>query len=296
MVNSVIIPHICRRLCPRHESGHQRAQTVASQAGSGDVQRRRRWQLSSSTAHLQPPHPTPAIINHLCRVSPFLDQNTHPPPIRRRSPPTTPHSSPLNTQPSLPLGATMSDQLKDLADLPREFLKDGTQFINRCTKRTSSSLVLSSSIFSLSLVLRPCHPRVPSFFVYGRRRRGYACPFTLSPTLSIRQQLQQRRAATVTHSAKADMHHSRQARVPQDQPGRRCRFPSHGRHWLHCQAEYDTPRSHSSTLKPPQTSSPHLLSETTSRTSRRSDEKARVGLRGAFVFAIRSAQWVESTS
>ncbi|KAF1344751.1 hypothetical protein BDV97DRAFT_304521 [Delphinella strobiligena] len=28
----------------------------------------------------------------------------------------------------------MSDQLKDLADMPREFLKDGTQFINRCTK------------------------------------------------------------------------------------------------------------------------------------------------------------------
>jgi len=29
----------------------------------------------------------------------------------------------------------MSDQLKDFADIPREFLQDGKQFINRCTKR-----------------------------------------------------------------------------------------------------------------------------------------------------------------
>ncbi|KAL1301518.1 hypothetical protein AAFC00_005761 [Neodothiora populina] len=28
----------------------------------------------------------------------------------------------------------MSEQIKDLAEMPREFLKDGTQFINRCTK------------------------------------------------------------------------------------------------------------------------------------------------------------------
>ncbi|KAK8201973.1 hypothetical protein M8818_005498 [Zalaria obscura] len=28
----------------------------------------------------------------------------------------------------------MSDQLKDLADIPKDFIKDGTQFLNRCTK------------------------------------------------------------------------------------------------------------------------------------------------------------------
>ncbi|GAB7353574.1 hypothetical protein MBLNU459_g4001t1 [Dothideomycetes sp. NU459] len=28
----------------------------------------------------------------------------------------------------------MADQLKDLAEIPRDFIKDGTQFINRCTK------------------------------------------------------------------------------------------------------------------------------------------------------------------
>lgn len=29
----------------------------------------------------------------------------------------------------------MSDQLKEFADVPRDFLKEGTQFLNRCTKR-----------------------------------------------------------------------------------------------------------------------------------------------------------------
>jgi hypothetical protein len=33
----------------------------------------------------------------------------------------------------------MSDLLQEMADVPREFFKDGTQFINRCTKRTSRS-------------------------------------------------------------------------------------------------------------------------------------------------------------
>ncbi|KAF2802909.1 protein translocase SEC6 [Mytilinidion resinicola] len=28
----------------------------------------------------------------------------------------------------------MSDQLKEFADMPQEFVKDGMQFLNRCTK------------------------------------------------------------------------------------------------------------------------------------------------------------------
>jgi protein transport protein SEC61 subunit gamma-like protein len=28
----------------------------------------------------------------------------------------------------------MSDQISEFMDIPREFIKDGTQFINRCTK------------------------------------------------------------------------------------------------------------------------------------------------------------------
>ncbi|KAK5006217.1 hypothetical protein LTR28_006757 [Elasticomyces elasticus] len=28
----------------------------------------------------------------------------------------------------------MADAIRELADIPRDFLKDGTQFLNRCTK------------------------------------------------------------------------------------------------------------------------------------------------------------------
>ncbi|KAM3064965.1 membrane component of ER translocation apparatus protein [Rutstroemia sp. NJR-2017a BVV2] len=28
----------------------------------------------------------------------------------------------------------MSDQIQEFMDIPRDFIKDGTQFINRCTK------------------------------------------------------------------------------------------------------------------------------------------------------------------
>jgi hypothetical protein len=29
----------------------------------------------------------------------------------------------------------MSDQIRELADIPKDFIRDGTQFINRCQKR-----------------------------------------------------------------------------------------------------------------------------------------------------------------
>lgn len=32
----------------------------------------------------------------------------------------------------------MSDQIQELMDIPRDFIQDGTQFINRCTKRMDS--------------------------------------------------------------------------------------------------------------------------------------------------------------
>ena len=34
----------------------------------------------------------------------------------------------------------MSDQFKEIADIPKDFLRDGTQFLNRCTKRASMTL------------------------------------------------------------------------------------------------------------------------------------------------------------
>jgi len=32
----------------------------------------------------------------------------------------------------------MSETFQDLKDIPQEFFKDGTQFLNRCTKREST--------------------------------------------------------------------------------------------------------------------------------------------------------------
>ena len=33
----------------------------------------------------------------------------------------------------------MSEQIKEIADIPKDFMKDGTQFMNRCTKRKPCS-------------------------------------------------------------------------------------------------------------------------------------------------------------
>lgn len=47
----------------------------------------------------------------------------------------------------------MSETLQDLTDVPKEFFKDGTQFLNRCTKRMLFVLFLSFSGFVRSLAL-----------------------------------------------------------------------------------------------------------------------------------------------
>ena len=51
----------------------------------------------------------------------------------------------------------MADQIQELLDVPREFLKDGIQFINRAQKRTSpnpASCVLFSAASALHLASR----------------------------------------------------------------------------------------------------------------------------------------------
>ena len=50
------------------------------------------------------------------------------------------------------------DQAKEFLEMPREFVKDGRQFITRCSKRTSSLPVLSRSV-AKGLKRRECsHP------------------------------------------------------------------------------------------------------------------------------------------
>jgi hypothetical protein len=39
----------------------------------------------------------------------------------------------------------MADQLQEILDVPREFLKDGIQFINRAQKRTCPCIIAGPS-------------------------------------------------------------------------------------------------------------------------------------------------------
>ena len=54
----------------------------------------------------------------------------------------------------------MADAIQDLADIPKDFFKDGTAFLNRCTKRTS----LLSKLPSHSLAPLTTHSLSPFAF------------------------------------------------------------------------------------------------------------------------------------
>lgn len=47
----------------------------------------------------------------------------------------------------------MSDQLKELADIPKDFVKDGTQFINRCTKPDKREFIKISQAVGVGFVV-----------------------------------------------------------------------------------------------------------------------------------------------
>lgn len=48
---------------------------------------------------------------------------------------------------------TMSDQVKEILDIPRDFFKDGAFFINRCTKPSKrGSLSLSSGVSAILII------------------------------------------------------------------------------------------------------------------------------------------------
>ncbi|KAI9825988.1 MAG: hypothetical protein M1819_007489 [Sarea resinae] len=47
----------------------------------------------------------------------------------------------------------MSDQLKDIAEIPRDFLRDGTQFLNRCTKPDKREFIKISQAVGVGFVI-----------------------------------------------------------------------------------------------------------------------------------------------
>jgi len=47
----------------------------------------------------------------------------------------------------------MSDQLKEFAEIPREFLKEGTQFMNRCQKPNKKEFIKLCQAVGLGFVV-----------------------------------------------------------------------------------------------------------------------------------------------
>lgn len=69
----------------------------------------------------------------------------------------------------------MADQVEEILDVPREFFKDGVQFINRCQKRTKSFLPRGSIVdvffFLLTYLTIYSRPEGVPQAVPGRRHR-----------------------------------------------------------------------------------------------------------------------------
>ncbi|KAI9813859.1 MAG: Sec61p translocation complex subunit [Thelocarpon impressellum] len=47
----------------------------------------------------------------------------------------------------------MSDQLKEIAEIPRDFLRDGTLFLNRCTKPDKREFIKISQAVGVGFVV-----------------------------------------------------------------------------------------------------------------------------------------------
>ncbi|KAF8249713.1 protein translocase SEC6 [Wilcoxina mikolae CBS 423.85] len=47
----------------------------------------------------------------------------------------------------------MSDQFAQMAEIPREFMRDGTQFINRCTKPDKREFIKISQAVGIGFIV-----------------------------------------------------------------------------------------------------------------------------------------------
>ncbi|KAI9653964.1 MAG: Sec61p translocation complex subunit [Trizodia sp. TS-e1964] len=47
----------------------------------------------------------------------------------------------------------MADQLKELAEIPRDFLRDGTMFLNRCTKPDRREFIKISQAVGIGFIV-----------------------------------------------------------------------------------------------------------------------------------------------
>ncbi|BFZ64564.1 hypothetical protein YB2330_005711 [Saitoella coloradoensis] len=47
----------------------------------------------------------------------------------------------------------MSDQIKEFAEVPKEFFRDGSQFINRCTKPDKKEFIMISKAVAIGFLV-----------------------------------------------------------------------------------------------------------------------------------------------
>lgn len=103
------------------------------------------WVLSGDVAHLADAKKLKELTalqftRHLQASNLYLSISPTPNDIASRSFPDRliPNLQDLISHTQTPLHpSTMADQVQEMLDVPREFLKDGIQFINRAQKRTS---------------------------------------------------------------------------------------------------------------------------------------------------------------
>lgn len=109
----------------------------------------------------RPQKPAVAQASSACDKLPVFNPTTtvatlleHTPPHHKSNPhtgqPTLPNSTPKRStyptnKPHTHHTPLTMDQAKEFLEMPREFVKDGRQFITRCSKRTSSLSLLSRS-------------------------------------------------------------------------------------------------------------------------------------------------------
>lgn len=115
------------------EGGHCGKSQVPSLRRKIDVQEQpqgisRRTPQSNNINTTKRPQPTVQTQECYCRVARFYETSS----LRKGDLETDPR--PHLTLSHLP---KMADTLQDLADIPKDFFKDGTAFLNRCTKRMS---------------------------------------------------------------------------------------------------------------------------------------------------------------
>ncbi|PBP15942.1 protein secE/sec61-gamma protein [Diplocarpon rosae] len=67
----------------------------------------------------------------------------------------------------------MSDQIQEVLDIPRDFVREGTQFINKCTKPDRREFIKISQAVGVGFLVMGAVGSHPSQQYFGGRRIGW---------------------------------------------------------------------------------------------------------------------------